>query len=100
MSKTKQPPLSDWHVSIAGVPDVTVRATRLNLRDGSYVLEDVYGNPLFAAPIGEVRYARRLEPGMDVPAAKEEPKAVEAPKPIERIELEPKQARPSRRPAK
>jgi hypothetical protein len=93
MPKTKTPPLADWLVRFTDTSHRTVRATSLHIREGSYVLSDTYGHPLFAAPLGAVLSVRRLEPGEEVPAEPEPP----APKPIERIELEPKTARSSRR---
>jgi hypothetical protein len=60
----KEPPLSDWQVHIPGTfPDITIRATYLQLRSGSYVLEDTYGQPLFTTPAESGVHVRRLESG-------------------------------------
>jgi hypothetical protein len=83
MPKTKTPALHDWQIRVGDAsftePALTIRASSLTIIDGAYVLRDTYGGILFAAPARTVRYIRRLEPGEDVPAAKEEPKAVEVP---------------------
>ena len=68
MPKTKTPPLADWLVRFTDTSHRTVRATSLHIREGSYVLSDTYGHPLFAAPLGAVLCVRRLEPGEEVPA--------------------------------
>ena len=103
MSKTKEPPFADWQVSLAtpDIPPLVIRASRLHAAMGWVFLEDTYGGALFTAPAAAVLYVKRMEPGEDVPAV-DRPGAVEvpepaAPKPVEIIDLEPKQARPGRR---
>jgi hypothetical protein len=76
----KTPELSDWEVRFSeDGSTVLARATSLTVYEGTVVLRDTYGAPLFAASLGAVRYVKRLEPGLDVPAAKEEPKAIREP---------------------
>jgi hypothetical protein len=86
MPKTpQQPPLSDWQVALAPLGDspyadfLTVRATSLIVVSDAVFLQDVRGGILFTAPLAAVRYVKRLEPGEDLPAAKEEPKTIEVP---------------------
>jgi hypothetical protein len=79
--KIKEPPFADWRIvlgSDGGYSEtLTVRATSLAVIDATTYLQDIRGGVLFIAPSANVRYVRRLEPGVDVPAAKEEPKAAE-----------------------
>jgi|HubBroStandDraft_1064217.scaffolds.fasta_scaffold999606_1 hypothetical protein len=83
--KVKTPEFSDWHVTF--LPDAsglapaprTVRASSALVIEGWLYLRDTWGGILFGAPSGSVHHFRRLEPGEDVPAAKEEPKAAEVP---------------------
>jgi hypothetical protein len=79
--KIKEPPFADWQIvlgSEGGYSEtLTVRATSLAVIDATTYLQDVSGGVLFMAPSATIRYVKRLEPGEDVPAAKEEPKALE-----------------------
>lgn len=80
--KAKTPEFSDWHVALGDgsfSESLVARASSLMVIEGSYVLRDTYGGILFAAPAAAVRYIRRLEPGLDVPAVNEKPKAAAAP---------------------
>lgn len=57
------PPLADWTVSLWPVgdnpaDDLTVRASRLKVREDSYVLEDADGGLVFVAPAAGVRYVK------------------------------------------
>ena len=106
MSKNRTPGLADWQIlftspAAPGPPSRIFRATSLQIRDGAVVLSDTYGHPLFAAPLGAVCCVRRMEPGEKAPDPEPVPRPVPEPaKPVERIALEPKQARPRGRTAK
>jgi hypothetical protein len=84
MARTSTPEFADWAVCLSGGhPVLKVRATSLIAVEGWLYLKDVQGGILFAAPEGIVQYAKRLESG-------EDPPETPAPKPMERVEVEPK----------